>query len=394
MSEQKLPRLAVSSDGLSWDNPELLEELRSHPDPSHWAVWSWQRDNDPLPCPLQVTISVPETQQHAAATHDVMQAVGRQLQSAFRLFCAERGWPLPDFSVQRLAVEGETWSYQISLPGGPEARGELKPSKLLVMGDEEQLALLLGLETVDPILGLPARWIARSQLNLARSVELHLFDAPGLVAAHTLHLVGEQFHRALGFLQLQRWLLPTLPEYGDLLGTVFPQRTGLFSRTVKALIADDLWLPHPARFLEMFLEALSELEGSDPLDADLLKELIRRELVPENLPRFLDGAGLLWAVEWKGEPDGDGADQARLLSRLGVALHGLADCEPPPVVVTDFESRSELGRVLRGPYPTLPVLSWAEIPSHVRLQLLGVVDARFEVDPAPWEPNWFEVGWE
>ncbi len=392
MSETTPPRLAFSSNGQSWDNPALLEELHNAASPSHWAVWSWQ-SSEPFPSPLAVEIRVPEEHQHSTATHDVMQGVARQLQGAFRMFCGERGWPEPDIALQRLAVPDERWSYRVTLPGGPEAEGELRPTKLLAMGEEEQLAGLLGLETVDPILGLPARWITRSQLDLARSVELHLFDAPGLVAAHTLHMVSESFERTLGMLAIQRWMLPALAQYGEALTSTLAQRAGMILRTVKSLISEGLWLPGPGRLLDLFLQSLSEVEGTDPLEAELLKELMRRELVPENLPRFLDGAGLLWAVEWKGQTEEDSAAQNRLLARLGTALHGLADCDPPPVVLTDFESRAELSRVLKGPFPHLPVLSWSELPPHARVQLMGVVDARFEVDPAPWEPAWFEVSY-
>jgi flagellar biosynthesis component FlhA len=259
------------------------------------------------------------------------------------------------------------------------------------MGDESQLSPLLGLETVDPILGLPAKWIARSQLDLARSAQVHLFDGPGLVAAHTLHIMGEIWHRALGFLEIQRWLLGAFPGHSPLLAGVIPAQTGLLLRTVKELIAEGLWLPHPAAFLELFVATLPELEPNEPIDVDMLKELMRKEIVPLNLERFTDSHGMLHAVEWRGEPDGDSADQTRLVHRLGAALLLAHEYDGSPVVLTDFENRLQLSQALRSPFPYLPVLSWAELPAHARLNLVAVVDARFEVDPSPWAQATFEV---
>ena len=385
-------RLATSLDGQSWDNQALVEELRSAsdvPEGGHWSVWNWHH-TDPPPSPLEVVIAVPNDTRSASAMHEFLDAVGRQLKRAFGLFCSERGWPPCSYRLRPTTSNDGEWSYAISLPGGPKAEGRLKPAKLLLMGDEKQLSPLLGLETVDPILGLPAKWIARSQLGAAHSAQLHLFDGPGLVAAHSLHLIGELWHRTFGFLEVQHWMLAALPSHTQLLTAVLPRQAGLFLQTVKDMVADHLWLPHPGVFLELFAAALPELDHQE-LDGNLLRELMRKDIVPLNLGRFVDGDGTLHAVEWKGEPEGDDADQSRLLNRLGAALLDSHDHHGAPVVLTDFESRLALSQVLRGPFPYLPVLSWAELPAHARLNVVAVIDARFDVDPTPWRYATFKT---
>jgi flagellar biosynthesis component FlhA len=379
-------RLATSLAGQPWDNAALVDELRGAsevPQGGHWSVWNWQ-DSEPAPALLEVLVAVPEDAGSAAATHDFLDRVGNQLRHTFALYSAERGWPQPSFRLRRTRSGDGRWTYQASLPGGPSAQGVLKPTKLLAMGDEKQLAPLLGLETVDPVLGLPAKWIGRSQLGQGQSAELHLFESPGLVAAHCLHMIGELWHRCFGFLEVQRWLLGCAATHAELLSAVIVEHTGLFLRTLKALVADHLWLPHPSRFLELFLSALAELDTEDAVDPALLVELLRKDVVPLNLGRFCDSRALLQAVEWKSESEGDDADQSRLLLRLSQALSQVEGDGACPVVVTDFESRALLSGILHGPFPDLPVLSWAELPAHVRVEIVAVVDARLELDPSPW----------
>lgn len=389
-------RLASTRGDGSWDNEELLRELRESANPEgHWAVWSWEKPA-PSPAPLRISIAVPADTRSAAATHEFLDGVARQLRRTFALFCNEKGWPGPAYSIRSVTASDGEWSYRIGLPGGPEARGELKPAKILALGDESQLAPLLGLETVDPMLGLPAKWIARSQAPAAHSAELHLFDGPGLVAAHTLQLVGDIWARCFGFLELQRWLLDALPSHAPLLAALLPQRAGCLLQAVKELIGDGLWLPHPGTFLESYAAALPELEA-ELGDSAMLRELLRRDIVPLNLPRFTDSQGMLHAVEWRGEVedqsdgDNDGVS-TRLMNRLGAALLDCHDRHGAPVVLTSFENRLVLSHALRGPFPNLPVLSWAEIPAHARINLVAVVDSRFEVDPSPWAYGSFEVG--
>lgn len=391
--DQPSVRLAFSQDGQSWDNEVLLQELRSG-EPSRdtglWAIWNWQ---EPLasPAPLEIAIFVPEHHYGSSAAYQFLAAVSNQLERSFSLFCAERGWPPPGYRLLQRRAEGGRWAYRIRLPGGPVAEGPLKPAKLLVMGGCEQMASLLGLEAVDPFLGLPAKWVARSQLEKVRAADIHAFDGPGLVAAHTLHLVGEIWHRSFGFLELQRWLMPCLPTHGELLKATFPVHAGLFSRALKDLVADRLWLPPAGTFLEIFLEALLELEAESPLPPGLCAELMRKQILPLNLDRFTDPLGALQAVEWRGEPEGDHYAQLRMMTRLAAALR-----EGPgaAVVLTDELTRLGLSQVLRTSFPQLPVLSWTELPTHATVSVVAVVNARFEVDPSRWPQASYTVEME
>ena len=356
-----------------------------------WALWNWSADEPPT-APLLISFSVPADLVNLDSSTHFLEAVAQQLDKAFTLFCEERSWPKPRFRLKALSSEASEWSYEIDIFSRKSGKNHIKPNKLLIIGEHEQLAGLLGLETLDPVLGLPAKWIARSQLENALESDLHLFNGPGVVTAHALHLASEHFHEQIGFLELQSWLHLALSSHGPLVEQLITVHCGLLLRLVKDLVSQHLWLPHPAKFCELFITCLPELDPDEP-DPFLLSEMLRKEIVAINIERWLDSDQEMRAVEWRGEPDNDDAVQSRLMIRLADAMSKAYDTSPNgvPIVITDFESRAALALVLQGPYPTVPVLSWAEVPSHVRVNLVAVVDASFEVDPSPWHSAVFEV---
>ncbi len=387
--------MAFSLNGSPWENRGLLEELLEQTSPSattgYWAVWNWSTEKSP-PAPLLISFSVPEELVNLDSSTQFLESVAQQLDKAFTLFCEERGWPKPRFQLKVIGSDSPEWSYEIEIFSRKSGLNHIKPNKLLIIGEHQQLAGLLGLETLDPVLGLPAKWIARSQLENALESDLHLFNGPGVVTAHALHLASENFHLQIGFLELQSWLHPALASHGPLVETLIREHCGLLLRLVKDLVSQHLWLPHPARFCELFIACLPELDPDEP-DPFLLSEMLRKEIVAINIERWLDSDQQLRAIEWRGEADNDDAVQSRLMIRLADALSKAYDTNPNgvPIVLTDFESRAGLALVLQGPYPTVPILSWAEIPTHVPVNLVAVVDATFEVDPSPWHSTIFEV---
>lgn len=388
------PRIAYSLKGSDWENRELLEELLQEPHQDNsWYVASWQEPKRGKGS-LMLLARVPQEQMSQGGTDEFLNTVGHQLNGALQRFCQERGWPEPRFELQADVSETGEWSYEVHAPETPVGHGQLKPNKLLAVGEPEGLGRFLGLETVEPVFGLSAKWIARSQMDQALQSDLTVFDAPGVIAAHVLHQIGDTFHNLLGFWELQRWIRPALPEAEALIAPLILKHSGLVLRLVRDLILDGLWLPEPAKFFEALAMCLPELEAADGPDPAILGELVRKEIVPLNLPRWVNERAQLEAVEWKGSPTMDQAEQTRLLIRLAAALTKLQESRSGagvPVVMCDFEQRRELAHSLKGIFPQLPIISWPELPTHAKVEICAVVDADLAVDPTPWPTTEVEV---
>lgn len=389
----KTPRFAYSLHGSEWENKELLEELLTEPAEASWFVASWQEGMRGQGL-LKLVLRIPPHQLGQHSTDEFLGSLAYQLDSALSRFCEERGWPVPRFELQPEPGELSDWAYEIHLPESPVGCGLLKPNKLLAVGEPEGLGRFLGLETYEPVFGLSAKWIGRSQMDQALEADLTVFDGPGVVAAHVLHQVGDRFHNLIGYWELQRWVRPALPEAEALIAPLMRQHSGLILRLVRDMILEGLWLPEAARFFEFLGMGLAELDDSSSPKPETLGELLRKHIIPFNLGRWLNSEGKLDAVEWVGSPEMNQADQTRLLIRLAAALSELQErpeSDGIPVVLTDFEERRELCHSLKGIFPHLPILSWPELPDHAQVDVSGQVNAELPVDPSPWHSDEFEV---
>ena len=337
---------------------------------------------------LSVIFDVPPEQAEQVATAELLSTVAQQMQLAFTAFARDRGWPRAQFALKRAVTGQGSWGYRAELGGTALLSGELQPGKLLAIGESQALAGLLGLETVEPFMGMPAKWIASTQERQARALPLDgLFDQASLVVAHTLHAVSERWSETFGLNQALDWLADVSPAHRALISCDVTPRQGLFLKILKELVADRLWLPPAEEFLEQFSAALVKA-GEDPW---MLGELLRCAIVPRNLAHWQDERGTLWAVEWRAQKEDELGLSDRLIRRLQYALGRAPGPHVACVVITDIEHRRGLGQALRFALPELPVLSWQELEKASGLEVIAVVDARMEFDPSPWPSQLFEV---
>lgn len=338
-----------------------------------------------------MSLLAPADQLERASTLELLLAVRHRFGMASATYASERRWPVPAFEVELRESEDSNWGYSAHL-SGEIARGELKPGKLLAIGDPEHLTGLLGLETLDPFMELPAKWIAATQRKRMRGVAFSalggtLFDESTLVAAHTLHALSGRWAESFGLAQVLDWLSAISSHHRELLDRTFRPNQGLFLEILKELIADELWLPPPAHYLELFAAKLA-LASDDPWT---LSELIRSEVVPRNLHRYRDSDGTLWAVEWRADPEQEEDCSARLMLRLSHALERVPPHDGTTLLLTGLPNRRGLGRALRHAFAGLPVLSWDELERAGGLSLVAAIDARMEFDPSPWPGQLYEV---
>lgn len=269
------------------------------------------------------------------------------------------------------------WSYRIEAPSQTLAEHEIQPGKLLAIGSPQVLSSLLGLETHDPFMGLPAKWISSGQRNRAAALPLEaLFDETALIATHLLQTLPEHWGKTVGLRELVDWMSSISPDHLGLLDTAFRPHQGLFLETLAELVSDSLWLPPVEEYLELFSRKLSQTSSQE---TGLLLELMRAEILPRNLHQFSDSNGSLHAVDWRGDPDE--ANYSLMFVRLDNALSRI---DGPAVVITSVDNRLSLSRAVRQSFPEVSVLSWNEIPEGTEVSVESVVDATMEFDPSPW----------
>ncbi len=377
-------RFSLRRGDQEWEPKELAAKLEETIDEGTWLLCHWPDSAASSPR-LRVSVDAPPTQLGRAASMELLLSIRGHLKLALTAYAKERNWPLPAVEVDFKASEDSDWSYRGLLDRTLIFNGEIQRGKLLAIGEPEQLSGLLGLETLDPFMALPAKWIAPAQREQAMRLGMGaIFDESSLIAAHTLHGTSPSWAQTFGLSEALQWL-SSAPLRPELLESVVLKSQGLFLETLKELIESDLWLPPADQFVELMARKLPMAD----LDPWMLIELLRTEVVPENLSRWQDEHQTLWAVEWRSDSQMELSN--RHLRRLEHAFGKIATVGTP-VVLTDLENRRGLAQALRHAFPGTPVLSWQELETAPQLNVVAVVDARMEFDPSPWPGRVYEFG--
>jgi type III secretory pathway component EscV len=206
---------AYKSGQQPWDNPALIETLLERGPDSEgdsWCLLRWS-EGQPVEGGLRVLLAAPAREASSSTFRDLREAITQKLSNGFIRACQESGWPQPRFSVPSQPAEPTNdWCYTLELNSYRTERINIHPSKVLVIGEEESLSRLLGLECVDPVFGLPAKWVARSQSEKASQAECLVFEASEIIMSHTISFAESRTADAIGHWEVVRWFSQGLPQ--------------------------------------------------------------------------------------------------------------------------------------------------------------------------------------
>ncbi|MBI3926465.1 MAG: FHIPEP family type III secretion protein [Armatimonadetes bacterium] len=311
-----------------------------------------------------------------------------RLAAAYGHFVQGRGVPLPVLCLHRDRQNLEPDAYRIEIGGHPEAEGAFRTGLLLAVGEDATLNALLGEETLEPVYGMPARWIGPTQAEPAAARGCILFDPPGLIATHLIEVLGREAYRLLDQASLEQRLKSFLPAHRTLLSQLrrHPGLPGL-RVLLQALVRERVSLQDLLSILEAAARFAPEAE-----DLQSLTELVRAEIPQTICGPYLDEEGQIPAVVLTDTTEGvlkaqfqsqKGLDPEigeRFLGVLSRELEELHAAGWSPALVVDFEIRAGLRRLVERDFPDLAVLSWSEIAPRAGIRTLATIGSRFH----PW----------
>ncbi len=166
-------------------------------------------------------------------------------------------------------------AYEIRLFDHTVAKGKLQPDMYLAMDSGAVQVKVQGIETKEPVYGLPALWIDPADKETAELSGYTVIDPESVFITHLSEVLkkhaGELLTRE-DVQQLVDRLRKTQPSLvGDVVGDVVS--VGLLQRVLKNLLANEI----PIRELGTILEALGEY-ASKTKNTDTLTEMVRKHL--------------------------------------------------------------------------------------------------------------------
>ncbi|HRJ42168.1 MAG TPA: flagellar biosynthesis protein FlhA, partial [Caldilineaceae bacterium] len=303
-----------------------------------------------------------------------------------RQIATELGFIVPKIRIRdnlRLAPQ----QYVIKLRGEEISQGQIQPKSLLAMPGPAISREIAGVETTEPVFGLPAYWIAQGQRTDAEVSGYTVVEPPSIIITHLTEVIRQHSASLLGRQEAQELLENLQQHYPAIVNEV--QNTpglGTVQRVLQALLRERV----PVRDMVTILEAIGD-HSHEVSDPDLLAERARGYLgrTIANQYRSFDGALHVFTLSpamehtisehlqqtaqgWLVNLPPETAHQ--LMADVARQMEALATQSHEPVLVTSQRIRLPMRRFTQRSLPTLAVLSFNELPPEMEVQAEGAVD--------------------
>jgi flagellar biosynthesis protein FlhA len=187
----------------------------------------------------------------------------------------------------------ESNAYEIRLFDHAIARGRLQPSMFLAMDSGTVQDKVDGIETTEPVYGLPALWVAESDKEKAEINGYTVIDPESVFITHLSETLKKHADELLTREDVQLLvdrLRKTQPSLvGEVVGELVP--IGTLQRVLKNLLTNAI----PIRELPVILESLGEY-ASKTKNTDILTEVVRKHLARTITEQYKDQNGKISAI--------------------------------------------------------------------------------------------------
>ena len=211
-----------------------------------------------------------------------------------RKFAQEFGIVIPLVRL-RDNINLEPTTYEIKIFDHVVAKGQLESNMLLAMDAGNAQVKMEGIETTEPVYGLPALWIAQDNKEKAELNGYTVIDPESVFITHLSETLKKHADELLTREDVQLLidrLRKTQPSLvGDVVGANGEVSIGLLQRVLKNLLTDAI----PIRELTVILESLGE-NASKTKNANVLTEMVRKCLNRTITDLYKNEAGKILAI--------------------------------------------------------------------------------------------------
>ncbi len=277
--------------------------------------------------------------------------------------------------------------YSLKIKGIEVAQGELVPDHYLAMDPGSVIEKIDGMETIEPVFGLPAVWITEDQKDDAGFNGYTVVDLSTVLATHLTEILRTNLHELFGRQELVRVLDNFKEHYPKIVADLVPDILPLGSvlKVLQNLLRENVSI----RDLRTILESLSEY-GTKIKDTELLTENVRQSLyrtITESiksangdLPIFtLDRkieeqvAGNLIQTENGQQVSLDPRITQSILASLNEKIEEATNMGEKMVVLCSPVIRGHFKKLTEKFIPNLIVVSHNELSPDVNIRSLGTV---------------------
>jgi flagellar biosynthesis protein FlhA len=276
-------------------------------------------------------------------------------------------------------------TYTIRIHGVELGRGEAPPGHVLVIGDGN--TNLPGLQTREPVFGLPATWVPIEFRHQAEVSGGTVVDRASVITTHLAELARRNAGRLLSRQDVK--MLVDLVKESDpvVIDELNASNTtaGEVQRVLQSLLDEGVAIRDLVRIFEVISERARVTK-----DVEHIVESVRTSLGPAISASYArDGRLPVLTLEPLIEhslaealrPSDNGSYLAldpSIAEQLALAIGREAEAAEmrgvEPVLVCAAQLRPAMRRLLRAAAPRLPVLAYTELGAQLELETIGVVN--------------------
>ncbi len=277
--------------------------------------------------------------------------------------------------------------YSVRIKGVAVASGELMTDHYLAMDSGSVIEKIEGIETIEPVFGMPSVWILEDQKDDAQYNGYLVVDLSTIVATHLTEVLKTNLFELFGRQELVRVMEPFKETNPKLVGDLIPDilQLGVVLKVMQNLLREGV----PVRDLRTIFETLAEY-GMSVKDPDLLTEFTRQSLyrtitdsikgADGDVPLFtLDRAieeeiaQNLIQTEQGQQLSLDPRITQSILASLNERIEEATDMGEKMIVLCSPVIRNHFKRLTEKFIPNLVVVSHNELSPDVNIRSLGTV---------------------
>lgn len=301
-------------------------------------------------------------------------------------FALDWGVIIPSIRIKD-NLELKPGGYSLRIKGIEVAKGELMPDHFLAMDPGSVIEKMAGIETVEPVFGLPAVWVTEDQKDDAQYSGYTVVDLSTVVATHITELLKNNLHELFGRQELTSILDNLKADHPKIVNDLIPDilNLGVVLKVLQNLLREGVSI----RDLRTVLEVLAEY-GMTIKDPDGLTEYVRQSLyrtITENIksdqgdvPIFtLDReieenlANNIIQTDHGQELSLDPKITQHILASLNEKIEEATNIGEKMVVLCSPVIRSQFKRLTQKFIPNLVVVSHNELSPEANIRSLGTV---------------------
>jgi flagellar biosynthesis protein FlhA len=276
-------------------------------------------------------------------------------------------------------------AYAILVKGIEVARGELYADRVLAINPGTATSTLDGIQTKEPAFGLPACWINADHRDRASTAGYTVVDATTALSTHVSESIRSFLPDLLGRQQVKEMVDRLAQSAPKLVEDVVPKLLSLgeIQRVLRQLLRERV----PAKDLATILEAIADVAVVSK-DPDLMTEAARAALGRAICKQYQNEKGELPTISLAPTLEErlmaslvrtdqgpvlaiDPREAQSLAAKIGRAIE---TAMAQPVLLCSAGLRPHLWRLFSRVLPHVGVLSHTEVPAHVKVAPIAVLD--------------------